>query len=135
MSHKTFMTTRDHIETAVRPPRPLVPAIWAAATGVAVLGMIAATGVGALAFGLAAAYSGFKTYDGAVSFVKGSPKPIDSHSTKTDLRELDATTNVQGLANNNDPVPQLGDDVSRQEWQKQLSDRARSDARNHVPGR
>lgn len=132
MPHKTFMTTEDKISTAVRPPSGLVAVGWAAATAGLAIAMVAVTsGVAALGLGLATAYSAFKTVDKTVSAFKGAPKPLESHSTKEDLRELDATV-ARGLANNQEAIPQLTDDIAQQDWQRQVAERARADAVNHA---
>lgn len=132
MSHKTFMTTQDRIETAVSPSRGLVAAGWAALTGGLALAMITVTGgVAALGLGIATAYSAFKTYDTVVSTFKGAPKPLESRSTKEDLRELDITL-ASGLANNQEAIPQLADDISQRDWKQQVAERARADAVNHA---
>ncbi len=126
------MTTQDRIETAVRPSRGLVAAGWLAVTAGLALAMVAASsGVVALGFGIATAYSAFKTYDKVTATFKGMPMTLEPHSTKEDLRELDATV-ARGLANNHDAIPQLTDDISRQDWQQQVADRARADAVNHA---
>lgn len=133
MAHKTFMTTEDRIQTAVRPSRTLVAAGWTAVTAGFALAAVAATsGVAALGLGIVTAFTAFKAYDNIVAAVKGSPKPMHSHSTKEDLRTLDGNSPARSLANNLEPVPQLADDLSAKEWQKQITDRARQDAINHA---
>lgn len=133
MPHQTYMTTRDKIETAVRPSRGVVAAIWAAATAASIAGMVVAgSGIVALGLGLTAAYSGFKTLETAFSR-RSAPIPKDFHSTREDLRELSTgITQEQALANNRTPVPELADDISVTEWRKQLTERAREDAVRHA---
>ena len=129
MAHETYLTIKDRMETVVRPSRNGITVPWAvAAVGFTIAMATVASGLAALGFGLAAAYSGYKTVEGVFTKPKPPVKLVDSHSTKDDLRDLDREMLQTGLANNQAPIPQLTDDVPASEWRKQVSDRAKKEA-------
>lgn len=126
MSHETFLTTKDKLESAIGASdegvtiarKISVPWIVVAAG----LGAAAIATSGALSLGLAAgaAYSGYEAAETLITETFfNRKKRVHTHE-----HEMEAAKKLPPqLANNLDPVPQLADDLPNSQWRKQVSDK------------
>lgn len=119
MSHETFLTTRDRIETSVGPSSRGITVSWGA-LGLT-LGVAAAlVGSGGVAVALAggAAFSFFKATQSYVRHhmttqVKGArPNPLDATNGKV---------NSPSVEMQHDAVPQLVDESNSKDWRRHVT--------------
>lgn len=126
MSHETFLTTKDKLESAIGASdegvtiarKISVPWIVVAAG----LGAAAVMTSGAISLGLAAgaAYSGYEAAETLITETFfNRKKPAHKH----EQRDEAAPPLPPQLANNLDPVPQLADDLPNQQWRKHVTDK------------